>query len=391
MGSIINGIAGFVFWVLAARLYSHEQVGIASALMAIIALLGTIALPGFDIAIARFINDEQEKGKMVNSCASVAAILAFILGVGSLLILKTTGSAWYSAIDSVYFLVLFVVLVILDPIVVLQRQGIFIGMRKSQYSFYQSLTSLIGLIPVVLLARFEVSGIVTSAGIATLAALGAGFALMLKMRIRPAFEIRRQQIARLLKFSIGNYVAKVLIYLPGQLLPILVINLMDASSNAYFYIAWAINGLLVAIPTAVSFSLLAEGSNNPDELGHLLKRSLQITSVVLLIATAVIMLTARYILMLFGSGYSDVSFYPLLLLAAGNIPAAFNVLLVAAFRVKQQIKAVILVHGGIAVLTILGSYFLIPLLDLEGIGLAWVGANLIVAVISAVTVSRRRF
>jgi O-antigen/teichoic acid export membrane protein len=70
----------------------------------------------------------------------------------------------------------------------------------------------------------------------------------------------------MMHYSSGNYIANIFFYLPNAILPLLVINVLGAETNAYFYVAWAIPGLLLVVPLATSTSLLAEGSYFPEEL-----------------------------------------------------------------------------------------------------------------------------
>ena len=53
--SVVLTAFGLVFWTINARLFSSEQVGIASALITAAELLVSIALLGFDIALIKYI------------------------------------------------------------------------------------------------------------------------------------------------------------------------------------------------------------------------------------------------------------------------------------------------------------------------------------------------
>jgi len=57
----LGGVLGFVFWIVAARFYTPSEVGIASALIAAMMLLGTFSRLGFDIGIIRFLSAEEDK------------------------------------------------------------------------------------------------------------------------------------------------------------------------------------------------------------------------------------------------------------------------------------------------------------------------------------------
>lgn len=59
--SISNAGFGFLFWILAARLYPKEDVGVATALISSMALLVLLSRFGLDQSIIRFF-PERDKG-----------------------------------------------------------------------------------------------------------------------------------------------------------------------------------------------------------------------------------------------------------------------------------------------------------------------------------------
>ena len=53
--SIFNAGCGFFFWIIAARIYTVEQVGLATALISSLSLVLLFSRLGFDFSIIRFI------------------------------------------------------------------------------------------------------------------------------------------------------------------------------------------------------------------------------------------------------------------------------------------------------------------------------------------------
>ena len=64
----------------------------------------------------------------------------------------------------------------------------------------------------------------------------------------------------------------------------MVANMLGVRANAYFYIAWQISILLLAIPRFTTMSLLAECSYNSDELKRNTKRAAKFIFLLLLAA-----------------------------------------------------------------------------------------------------------
>ena len=72
--SLTSAVSGFFFWLIAARFYSTEDVGLATAIIAAMSLISMLSLLGFDISLVRFLpecfsmealNDLDVKGDSV--------------------------------------------------------------------------------------------------------------------------------------------------------------------------------------------------------------------------------------------------------------------------------------------------------------------------------------
>ena len=62
----VIAILGFVFWVVAARLYSTENVGLGAALISANQLLSFIGTVGLGFGIIRFLPDTEDKARLLN-------------------------------------------------------------------------------------------------------------------------------------------------------------------------------------------------------------------------------------------------------------------------------------------------------------------------------------
>ncbi|NOZ76368.1 MAG: oligosaccharide flippase family protein, partial [Euryarchaeota archaeon] len=88
MANTITGVgAGFLFWLFAARFYSPEEVGIATAIISAMNFLVIISLLGLNFSIIRYLPEEKEKSRLINTCVtlvsatSASIALIFILAV----------------------------------------------------------------------------------------------------------------------------------------------------------------------------------------------------------------------------------------------------------------------------------------------------------------------
>lgn len=380
LSSITSAGSGFFFWLIVARFYSAEDVGLASAIISAMGLIGMLSLLGFDVSLVRFLPEREDKAEIINTCMTISFMISislaiiFVAGVElfspSLAILK----------DNWVLLLLFVIYTSVIPLTGLQREGIFAGFRKTEYSFVQTLVTVarIGIVP--FLTAFGAVGIYASFGLTPLLAFIVGIFLTSRiLDYRPVPAVRREVLNDILHFSFGNYLARIFEMLPTFILPIMVINVLGAEANAYFYIAWQISMLLLTIPRFTSISLLAEGSYNSEELGRDVRRAFKFVFILLGVAIIGIFLFGKYLLWIFGKEYAMNSFEVLSVLVLGSVPFAINTLYASVMRVKREVKPVIGVYGGMASVTVSVSYLLVQKVGLVGVGIGWLVGNLVVA------------
>lgn len=382
--------AGFFFWIFAARLYTVSDVGLGSAIMSATWLLSILSSFGFDIGLIRYLPEEKDKRRMINSCLTITALISLILALIFLIGLPIWSPALMILRDRVIFGALFVLFTVAMTLFGLQT-NVFVAFREAKYSFIQGSLSMLRIIILPFLLTFGAFGVYLSAGLATTIALLVGNMLILKVfsTYRPVPAINKRMIRETMHYSFGNNVANIFYFLPVAVLPLLVVDVLGEEINAYFYVAWAIASVLLMIPLTTSTSLFAEGSFSPDELGKNIIKSLKFIFVLLILGIIGVFIFGRYVLLLFGKEYAENAFEVLLILSIASIPHAVNVVYVAVKRVKKETMPVIYVYGAVAVLTLIGSYILIQKMGLIGIGIAWIFGNGVVAVIVGVKTIQR--
>lgn len=241
--TLLSAGSGFFFWIFAARFYTAEDVGLGSAMLSAAGLISILSLFGFDIAFIHYLPKEKEKSAMINSCFTITTLVALLISVVFLLGLNIWAPALVMMRGNIVFAIAFVLLTMVSSLFALQN-NVFIAFRKAKYSFVQALVAVlrVGILP--LLVAFGAFGIYSSAGLAAFLALAVGNMLIPKVHssYKPAPVIKKV-VNEMMHYSFRNYVANIFFYLPVAVLPLLVVNVLGAEMNAYFYVAWAISGL----------------------------------------------------------------------------------------------------------------------------------------------------
>jgi len=379
-------ITGFFFWLLAARLYSTEAVGLASAAISATALLTLISTLGLDYALIRFLPSSGDKARsIVNSCFTLTGVISIALAFIFLAGLKVWSPALLPIREHPVFFTVFVVTTTATTLRIFADRTL-IAKRRAGFSLGQGLIfGLLRFAPLVILASFfQTFGIFTSWGIAISLAVVVGILFFLphiETGYRPLPVIKKGIINDMMRFSLANYIANIFWSITPYVLPLMVVNILGAESNAYFYIGWAISGILFMIPVTTSFSLFAEGSHNEEQLGREIRRSLKLILVILIPAVVIVLLLGDKILLFFGRAYSENATRLLWILALSALPLSINFIYFTMKRVEMDMKSVIGLNAFIAIVTMALSYVLLPRIGIIGAGISWLVAQSITAVI----------
>lgn len=384
LSTIVMDFSGFFFWLIVAHFYSEAVVGYSSAIISVLNLLAVLSLVGLNVSLVRFLPQADDPRAMINTCftlGSLVSLLAagiFLVGLG--VWTPTLGFVKENAISCLTFL-FFAVLWTLSPLI----DSAFLAERRAGFILSKNTIScLLRLpLPVLLALYFHTFGVVVSWGIALAVALAVATLLFLPRvqdgyRLLPALNLGL--FKKQWRYSGGNYLVNLLSAAPGYLLPLMVINLLGAERNAYFYIAWMMAGLLFAIPGATSSSLFAEGSHFEDRLRENVVKSLKSTFLLLVPAAILLAAVGKWLLLAFGHGYSLNALLLLWVLCLSSLPNGINYIYTGMLRVTGRITELIIIWGLIAIGVLVISYLLLPLTGIIGIGYAWLGAQLIVAI-----------
>lgn len=375
---------GIFFWLIVARFYSEAAVGYSSAVISALHLLAILSLVGFDISLVRFLPQADNPREMINTCFTVGSLVSLLtaaiflagLGVWSPALSFVRENAVF-CLAFLLFAIIWTLSLLIDPAFLAKRRAGFILSRNTIFSLLKLP------LPVLLAFYFHSFGVVVSWAIALAIALAVAILLFLPRvqdGYRPLPALDLSLFKRLWRYSGGNYLVNLLLAAPTYLLPLMVVNVLGAEQNAYFYIAWMMAGWLFTIPWATSSSLLAEGSHFEDRLRENVVKSLKSTFL-LLIATAILLAAVgKWLLLAFGQGYSLNALRLLWVLCLSSLPLGVNYIYTGILRVTGRITRLITIWGCIAVSALVASYVLLPRIGIIGIGYAWFGAHLIVAI-----------
>jgi O-antigen/teichoic acid export membrane protein len=393
LNNIIMQATGFFFWMAAARLYSAEAVGLSSAVISAMLLLSTLSYMGMDYSLIRFLPGAGSKASdMINTCFTIGGVTSIVLALVFMAGLNLWSPALVSIRQNPLFLTVFVVSIV-ATIINNFAQQCFVANRQARYALSRGLVfSISRFIPLVLFASFYKSfGVSTAWGIAILLAAVISMVSLSKVvpGYHPVLMVKREAVKKMVGFSFANYFSSLFMAMPTLVLPIMVINRLGAEQNAYFYISWSMNLVLAVISTSLSTSLFAEGSHDENRLRQEVTRSIKLTMLILVPAVVIVLTLGDKMLLLFGSAYSDNGTDLLRLLALGSLMYPINLIYFTMKRVKMQMKIVLILSIFISVSTLGLSWVLLPRMGIEGVGVAWLAGQGIIALRNIISMVRK--
>lgn len=367
LSSLFSATFGFIFWMLAAKFYPKEDVGVATALISSLSLLIMLSRLGLDQSIIRFF-PERDKSKVFVTSLIITTFFAILFGV--IFILGV--NIWSPQLNIIKKYAIFYLLFLAASSITSLSGVSFVALRKAEYYFFQNLVVSSRVIFLFPLTFFGTLGIFSSFGISYILALLFSLLFLVKSGIKLSSSVDRKFLMNdAFHFSVGNYIVGLLITVPNRILPIMILNILKAEEVAYYYIVFAITSMLFIIPTAVSTSLFVEGSH-----GEALKKTTlkSIFAIFSLLAPAVIILYffGGFVLRLIGKSYASNGLNLLRVMTLSSFFVAICRVYFSIKRVQKDIKGLFFLSALIFTLLLGLSYIFMLKFGIVGVGYAWI-------------------
>jgi O-antigen/teichoic acid export membrane protein len=363
LGRFLDVGFGFLFWTLAARLYSVSDVGIATALISSLGLVIVFSRFGFDTAIIRFMPN-YDYSKVFNSCIWITTIMTAVVAVIYLIAIDII-SPDIAFIKG--YAPIFVLFAIVDSIALMTGYAL-ISLRKADLKFIQNFILGSRLPLLFFVVMFGSIGIFYSVGIAYI--LASVFAIvMIRHYITFSFQIDREFIKNTFRFSTFNFLANLFQNIPSLVMPILIVNIISPEDAALYYVAFAIGNLVLIIPDAMSASFFVEGSHGIN-LRKGVVRSLAITYTILIPAILFIVFFGNILLGFFGKDYLA-AFDLLKVIVLSSLFVTVYNLFIPLQNIRLHVEGLVILNF-IRFILLLGlSYIFLIWFGVIGAGYAW--------------------
>ncbi|HEX8646252.1 MAG TPA: lipopolysaccharide biosynthesis protein [Thermoleophilaceae bacterium] len=378
---------GYVFWLVVARTYEADEVGIASALIAAMSVVASIADLGTSRALVQRLPSRrtpEDWSRTLTASVLTAVVAGLAIGAIAALAIVPALSDDLTVVnaDAAHAL-LFVAGVVLWSVSII-ADFLFIAERRSEHMFTRNL--VFGVAKLLVVVALVVAGDDSATGVFVAWIAGCALSIVvvygmlmprLETRYRPALAGIGREVRAMAGAFAGNYFITLGYLLTTFLLPLIVVARLTPADTAYFYVAWLLGGAFFTVTSSVGSALFAEGAHDPEALDHQTRSAVRISAALVVPLMIVFFAAADPILRVFGAEYADNGKALLLLLTASAIPDAITGLYIARERAIGRLGFPSVASMGMAILTLTGAWLLLPSMDLAGAGVAFVGAQLL--------------
>jgi O-antigen/teichoic acid export membrane protein len=391
--NMVGALVGFVFWGLAARIYQPEEVGTASATLSVMALLSGIASLGMGNSLVRFLPGARSPERFLNTVFTFNTLIALPIAGVYLAGLSIWSPSLIALRQNGLYIVGFLTYIIAATVAAVVQMA-FVARRRADYTLIHTCVIQGGrLLLVVVLTGLGAMGLVGSMALAVVLATVFSLTILLP-RVVPGYRLRPDivwhDLTTIIPYSLGNYIANLLIQLPQMILPLIILEVLGSAFSGYAYIAWMLGYLLTSPGMALASSAFAEGSNAPHKLTTILIRAAALALLLTLPAVAILGITAPWVLLLFGSSYAQEASGLLRWLAVAAPLVVLTGLYFTYLRVQKRIGWLIVLSTVVAAATLGVTVVLMPSFGIAAGGIGWLIGNGLVAILTVWQMMRGR-
>ena len=362
--SFSGGILGLIFWILAAKIYPTESVGIASAVIASIILIIQLSRIGLDQTIIGYIS-EYDPSRLFFSTLILSTCIGVFFSI--IYVILCTFFKTYT-LDIITFG--FIVIIFATVGSITTMCGItFIAVKRTELYFYQSLCLGARIIFLPFFVFLNTWGLIVSFVLAYLFGLIYSVYEILKLGMnKVTFDCAI--LKKSFHFSIANYIANISTTAPSQLLPIIVLSIYGATETAIFFISFSIGSIFFNIPNAIHYSLFSERSSSKEIKNDTIK-SIKYLFSFLIPILIIVFLFAQDLFKFIGKEYAA-NFNIVYLIAISSIPFGFFQIFLSIMKIKRMVSKIFLSNLLAFILIIFSSIVFMLNFGIIGIGYAWI-------------------
>jgi O-antigen/teichoic acid export membrane protein len=382
---VLGAGLGFLFWALAARIMTADNVGLASGAVSLTALLAGLAQLGLGYGLVKHFAQADDPNGLLNMSIVISGLAGFGLALLPFMVMPAWSPALLPLRDSLFTTLFFIVLVLSTTLSQLLHWA-FLATRRVEFSLIkQTGQAFLAIILLFMLSKVMPGYLSTIAAytIATVISLAVAFWVFLP-KAQPGYSFglgfKVSSLASFTKFSLINHITDQIQRVPDTLLPLIVIYLLGPSAGAYFFVVWTLARSIAAWAGSIAESMFAEASNTPALVSTFAWRSAKLGLLLAGAMTLAMLAGSQLLLSIYGQDYVEQGTGLLYWVALASMPGVLLSIFINFLRIRDRLRGVFTVtalsNGG----SILLAYFGMVWLGMSGAGLGWLIGQMIVLI-----------
>jgi O-antigen/teichoic acid export membrane protein len=383
----VTSALGMAFWIAAARLFSSTTVGRDTVLISTMIELSTLCQLNLGNGIVRFLPDLGEQSARALRLAYVlTGGLAICIGLAFVLVVRGLLPGLSFLGDDPALAGGFVVALALWGVFSLQDAALTATRRTPWIPLENGLFGVAKLAALPLMLLFGVLHGVFLAWVLPMALLLIPVNLLLFKRVIPAHvytgaresSLQHMGRPRVLRFLAQDYLATIFTQTTMTVLPLIVIAILGAKQSAYFVIPFTIALAFDTFAYSACTSLVVEATLERRHLHGLVRMVLRRVFTLIVPVGAILIVAAPLVMLPFGHAYAQHGSDVLRLLVCAGLFRSAIALFSALSRIQGRALRLGVVEFSLLALALGPAIALAHADGIQGVALAWLGANAIV-------------
>ncbi len=384
IGAAVQALTGAVFWLVAARIDTTDDVGRATALFTSSLFVAYLAGLGLQVSLARFAPARDHDSHAVFSWAVLATTVASVVVAAGYLVLVDTEATqtlvdWHPVLGPIAF-----VASATGAALTLIVDVRWMTVRRWSLVLVRIAAVGLGRFPLLLVptgGNETVHLFLVATGPLVLSGL-IGVVTMPRItgdrhRLFPIPSTRRSAM----RYSAVNYLSTLAYQAPQFVLPVIVLLSVDPDRNAAFYVAWGITAVALYVPMAIGQALLAEGGKDGIALRGQVRIILVLTTGLMTAAAVATFIGRDLVTTVYGADYAEAA-RVLPALVGACVPWAITSVFLTEARVMHRHVDTVAITVVLTTAILVPAVILVPDDGLDGATVAFVVGNVLAATVA---------
>lgn len=380
--TVATSALGYVFWLIAARLYSPTVVGLTAAIISastVLVLVASLGVGGTLIQLLPALS-KPDRSSTFWAGTSAASITAVFLCIGTVVVLPHMSSDM-SILRAPLFAILFTVGTFTLALSA-TLDYVFIAGLRARDLFLRNLATAIVKVGVLVALGWTAArnAFSLSAAWAISCTLGLVIGIAL-VAVYDSFS-KPPTIGLLVRTAVGFRTAVTGHQMIGMgtglapyILPVIVTTRLSPGDNAYFYTTWMLAGLLFVVSDAVAQSLFAEGMHSKGNVTPVARSATKLIGAFLITGIVGVLAFGSSVLATFGPEYAHRGTTLLQIAVLASLPDALTNVYVGVLRIEGRLVVAAVMNLAMGVGTLAVTWYLLPRLGITAVGWAFLAAQ----------------